>query len=230
MAAPYPPGRMICKKISRSKGIAKLSPEALALFCMILPHLDSYGKANGNPMYIKAEMVPLIPWLDLKAIIKCLAEIDANTNIHWFRGDDGTPYIHATHFGRYQKLRDDRLGNDSRPSFKGEVRDYSGTTPGVVPPKRSEVEVKDREGESTATPPAGGAALRAENHLTNSAGPAPAIDREEPMEQMQVKKIETHEINETNMGDYLAQELSTVPAPKLPSNCKAYEHGPRPAV
>lgn len=103
--------------------MAKLSPEAVALFCMILPHLDSYGKLNGDPRFIKAEVVPLIPWLTIQVIINCLVEIERNTNVRWFRGDDGTPYIHATHFGRYQKLRDDRLGRDDRPSFDGEVRE-----------------------------------------------------------------------------------------------------------
>ena len=123
MASPKPPGRMICKKISRSKGVAKLSPEAVGLFCMILPHLDSYGKLNGDPRFIKAEVVPLIPWLTIPVIINCLKEIDENTNVRWFQGDDSTCYIHATHFNRYQKLRDDRLGRDDRPSFNGEVRE-----------------------------------------------------------------------------------------------------------
>jgi hypothetical protein len=154
MANPYPKGRMICKKISRSKGIAKLSPEAAALFCLILPHLDSYGKSNGDPMYVKAEMVPLIPWLDVTAIEKCLAEIDTNTDVRWFQGEDSTWYIHAAKWDAHQKL--EKRGIDHLPSCQCRLDDYSTATRRPVGPElelEQEPQLEnEREGEAEAEP------------------------------------------------------------------------------
>ena len=148
MAAPRPQGRMIRKDISRSKGFAKLSPKAAALFCLILPHLDSYGKSNGDPGYIKAEMCPLIPWLTVPAIKRCLAEIDRATNICWFQGEDSTWYIHATKWDEHQSIEKGKRGVDRLPSHPSvKVGDYSATTPGVVALEvevEVEVEVKDK--------------------------------------------------------------------------------------
>jgi len=150
MSNPRPQGRMIRKDISRSKGFAKLSPKAAALFCLVLPHLDSFGKSNGDPGYVKAEMVPLIPWLTIPTVKKALAEIDRHTNLRWFKGMDGTLYLHALNFPDHQDIRKDRLGPDRLPSHPSvKVLDQSGSSPGVVPPEvevevEVEGEVKDK--------------------------------------------------------------------------------------
>jgi hypothetical protein len=117
-------GRMLNKSISNSKGIAKLNPKSLSLFALLIPHLNSHGKMNGNPYFIKGEVCPRIEWLDIKTIEKCLIEISKHTNIKWFEFEN-LQYIQSIKFFNYQKLRDDRKGADTLP-------DYSGTTPGLV--------------------------------------------------------------------------------------------------
>jgi len=98
MADPRTPGRMIRKDASNSKRLARLSPRALALFGMLIPHYDVYGKMNGDPMYIKSEVVPLIPWFSLGVIRKTLAEIDRETNVKWFQ-NEGRWYLHSLELG-----------------------------------------------------------------------------------------------------------------------------------
>jgi len=129
---------MIRRDVSNSKGLSRLSPRALALFLMLVPHYSSFGKMNGDPMFIKSEVVPLIPWLTLPAIRKALQEIDRETNVKWFEAE-GRRYLHSLKWDEHQDLRTDRRGRDLIPSYPGEVRDKSGSSPGVVPP---EVEVE----------------------------------------------------------------------------------------
>jgi hypothetical protein len=153
---------MIRKSISNSKGVASLSPKALSLFAMLIPHFSSYGKMNGDPMYIKAEVVPLIPWFTVSNIKTALDEISKHTSVKWFE-HDGRLYLHALSWFQHQDLRHDRLGGDHLPShpdanLKSEVRDYSRTTPGSVRPEvEVEVEVNEKKKEnlnlkSSATP------------------------------------------------------------------------------
>jgi len=129
---------MIRRDVSNSRGLARLSPRALALFLMLVPHYSAFGKMNGDPMFIKSEVVPLIPWFTLPAIRKALLEIDRETNVKWFEAE-GRRYLHSLKWEEHQDLRTDRRGRDLIPSYPGEVRDKSGSSPGVVPP---EVEVE----------------------------------------------------------------------------------------
>ncbi len=119
------PGRMIRKSIARSHGVAALSPKALSLFCLIIPHFNSHGKMNGSPFFIKGECCPLIAWLDISTIKKCLDEISKETSVKWFTVD-GVEYLHSLNWKRHQVLREDRLGDDLFPSFP----DKSRSTPG----------------------------------------------------------------------------------------------------
>ena len=124
-------GRMLRRDISKSDKLADLSKESLILFFMIIPHLNSFGKANGSPYFIKGEIVPKLKYFDVNKIESCLKEIDAKTNLKWFE-DGGLMYLHSVSWDEHQELREDRLGNDSLP-------DYSRTTPGVL-----HLEVKDK--------------------------------------------------------------------------------------
>lgn len=127
---------MIRRDIRKSHKIASLSPESLSLFCLIIPHLNAHGKMNGEPFFVKGEVCPLIPWLDVARIKKCLAEISEKTNLKWFE-DDGMWYVHSLNWSDHQDLREDRMGEDELP-------DYSGINPGVLRPE-VEVEVKKKE-------------------------------------------------------------------------------------
>jgi len=135
---------MVRKDVSNSKKLAALSPKTLALFLMLIPHFDNHGKMNGDPMYIKSEIVPFIPWLTILSIRKALTEIDRHTNVKWFQ-NEGRWYLHALSWREHQDLRADRLGADSLPSHPSvKVPDKSGRSPGVVP-HEVEVEVQGEE-------------------------------------------------------------------------------------
>jgi hypothetical protein len=128
---------MIRRDAANSKKLASLSPNALALFLMMIPHFNPHGKMNGDPMFIKSEVVPLIPWFTLPVIQAALAEIDAKTNVKLFE-HGGRWYLHSLSWPEHQKLREDRLGADHLPSYlptPGVVREESGSTPGRVPLK-----------------------------------------------------------------------------------------------
>ena len=78
--------------------------------------------------------------LYLPTIRKALREIDKETNVKWFEAG-GRWYLHSLKWDEHQDLRTDRRGRDLIPSYPGEVRDKSGSSPGVVPPE-VEVEVE----------------------------------------------------------------------------------------
>lgn len=157
MGSPKTKGRMINKEISDSKRFARLSPEAAVLFCMLIPHYNSYGKLNGDPGYIKGEVCPRVEYLTIKNIPKYLEEITKNTSVKWFEFN-GRHWIHSIKFlSDHQNLKVEKLGQDLLPT-------YSGLTPELVP---SEVEVEveveeevEEEGYSGlgpgVTPPSGG--------------------------------------------------------------------------
>lgn len=133
--------RMITREISKSKKLAELSPDALNLFCFLIPHFDSHGKMNGDPYFIKGEVCPRIIRFTIPKIEKCLKEISTKTNVKWFDIDD-LKYIHSVNFSEHQPgLRSDRMGEDRLPSY---MPDISGSSPGVVQPEQ-EVEVEQEE-------------------------------------------------------------------------------------
>ena len=133
MPDPRSRGRMIRRDASNSKKLAALSPKSLALFLMLIPHFDAHGKMNGDPMFIKSEVVPLVSWMTLPVIRRALADIHACTNVKWFESN-GRWWLHSLNWREHQDIRADRLGADSLPSYpSGELRDKSGTTPGEVP-------------------------------------------------------------------------------------------------
>lgn len=136
-------GRMIRKSISQSKGIAQLSPESISLFCMLIPHFNAHGKMNGDPYFIKGEVVPRIKWFTVEKIKKCLKEISQKTNVKWFI-HDGLWYIHSLNFKEHQELREERLGDDCLPSYPGLLRDYSMSSRNLSDIEVEE-EVEDKE-------------------------------------------------------------------------------------
>ena len=119
MASPKTEGRMIKKTISNSKRFSELTPNAAVLFCMLIPHFNSYGKMNGGPGYIKDEICPRIAYLDYESISRCLEEIDEKTNVKWFT-HDARRYLHSINFlSNHQNLDVNRMGKDSLPNYSG---------------------------------------------------------------------------------------------------------------
>lgn len=129
---------MIRKSISNSKGFASLSPEAAVLFCMLIPHLDSYGKINGGPGYIKDEVCPRVPYLTADKIKELLQEISDKTSVKWFEVD-GRWFIHSIKFLKnHQKLSTDKIGSDILPNYSGVTQELLALEVEV------EVEVEDK--------------------------------------------------------------------------------------
>lgn len=131
---------MLTQDISESHKIASLSKDSLILFFMIVPHLDSHGKINGEPHFIKGRIVPLLKYFTIDNIKVSLREISKKTNMKWFK-KDGLSYIHSLSFTKHQNLNPKKIGRDELPS-------YYGVNPELVSPEvevevEGEVEVKD---------------------------------------------------------------------------------------
>jgi hypothetical protein len=124
-------GRMINQDIALSSKVASLSPEALALFCLLIPHYNPHGKMLANPYSIKGSVCPLVEWLTVEKVEKCLVEISEKTNVKWWCDDRGLFYLHSLTWKEHQNLREDRLGPDHLPDYPGE----NTTTPGPLPDK-----------------------------------------------------------------------------------------------
>jgi hypothetical protein len=136
------PGRMINTDISRSKKIASLSPKAMSLFCLLIPHFNAHGKMLANVHLIKGLICPYIEWLTVDEIEPLLMEISDKTNVKYWTDDSGE-YLQSLNWIEHQQLRSDRLGKDFLPDYPEELPDYSRTTPGLLPPE-VEVEVKEK--------------------------------------------------------------------------------------
>lgn len=172
LADPRAPGRMIRKDASNSKRLARLSPRALSLFLMLVPHYSSFGKMNGDPMFLKSEVVPHIPWFTLPVIRKALKEIDQETNVKWFQSG-GRWYLHSLSWDEHQDLRTDRLGIDRLPSHpSAKVPEKSRTGPGEVRPEvEGEMQAeKEVETAGARIAPSGGASAPASHQTEPSNG------------------------------------------------------------
>jgi hypothetical protein len=100
---------------------------------------------NGEPAYIKGEIVPLFRQFNLENLEDFLAEIHDKTDTKWF-SLKGRRYLHQLNFDDHQTgLRKDRRGKDKLPNYStsGLKPDHSGTSPGLV---RHEVEVEGELG------------------------------------------------------------------------------------
>lgn len=122
-------GRMINQDISLSAKVASLSPEALALFCLLIPHFNGHGKMLANPYGIKGTVCSLVEWMPVEKVKECLEEISAKTNVKWWCDEKGLYYLHSLTWKEHQNLREDRLGPDYLPNFPGEGQDMSGILP-----------------------------------------------------------------------------------------------------
>ncbi|MFA5877543.1 MAG: hypothetical protein WC880_04245 [Candidatus Paceibacterota bacterium] len=114
------PGRMLRQAVSQSKKLAALSQDSLALFFLLIPHFNNHGKMAGNPFTVKGTVAPLIAWLDVPAIERCLSEISEKTNVKWFQYE-GLWYLQSLSWREHQELREDRLGKDHLPNYPGVI-------------------------------------------------------------------------------------------------------------
>jgi hypothetical protein len=125
-----------------SRAVASLSPEALGLFCLIIPQLNSYGKMDGNPYTIKGIVCRHIDWLSLEKIKECLIEINEKTNIKWWEDEEGHEWIHALSFRKHQPgLR--KYGEDVLPNYPGV--ELNGPARGRYPTEKLRREIYNRD-------------------------------------------------------------------------------------
>lgn len=112
--------RMIHSDISDSDKIASLSPDALSLFCLLIPHFNAHGKLHGDPNFVKGKVCPKIKWFTIRKITNCLKEISLKTNVKWFEYN-GLHYLHSLNWKEHQPgLR--KFGEDDLPSYGGIAR------------------------------------------------------------------------------------------------------------
>lgn len=130
MGNPRTEGRMIRRQISDSKQFAALSPEAAVLFVMIIPQLNSHGKLNGGPGFIKDEVCPRVSYLTVDNLPALLEEISEKTDIKWFCVEERY-YIQALKFDDHQKLDKTKVGKDLLPSYSGVSRELVQSKSGV---------------------------------------------------------------------------------------------------
>lgn len=139
-------GRMINTTIADSRGVAKLSPKALALFCLLIPHFNPHGKMHAGAGTIKELVCPHVDWLTPRTIPRLLTEISRSTSVKYFHDETGRPFLHSLNFtDKHQKLNKTRMGKDHFPDYPGD----SPTSHGVV---RSEGE-GEGEGEEEREEP-----------------------------------------------------------------------------
>lgn len=145
--ANYSDGRMLRKDISKSSKLDDLSKESIVLFLMLIPHYTSHGKMNGEPAFIKGEVVPRLKWFTIPLIEKCLKEINDKTNVKWFEFE-GLNYIHSLTWFDHQKLDKNKIGNDKLPSYSGVTPELGKVTPELLTHKvevKEEVEEEDKD-------------------------------------------------------------------------------------
>lgn len=122
-------GRMINVSISLSAKVGSLSPESLALFCLLIPHFNAHGKMQANPHLVKGLVCPLVDWLTPEKIETCLREISDKTNVKFWQDEKGIHYLQSLNWVEHQTLKNDRLGPDHLPSWSKFIH----ANPGVVP-------------------------------------------------------------------------------------------------
>lgn len=153
-------GRMLRKRISRSRKFSSLSKDAKILFCMLIPHYDPHGKMNGSPNFIKGEVVPYIDELTVPVIKKCLQEISNKTSVKWFE-HDGLFWLHSTNDQEHQNFNKERIRKDLLPSYEPtqeQIRSNSGVDQELLTHKEEE-EVEEEKETHTTQPAVAASAL-----------------------------------------------------------------------
>lgn len=136
-------GRMLKKRISRSKKFASLkSDRARMLYLMIYPHTDIRGRMESDPDLIKSQVVPRLS-LSERQIMEYLLDL-ASVGLILLWRNDGDLYLEITRFEDFQSLREDREApsviDDPTPE---QLQEYSCINPGELPFKgKDKVKVK----------------------------------------------------------------------------------------
>lgn len=124
-------GRMIDKRISKSKKIANLKNDrSRVLYFMMLPHLDQAGRIVGDPEEIKEDCCPKLKY-SIQKIAESIIDLANSGLLILYEDEEERPFIEYKKFECFQHgMRKDREAPSSIPSPQS-VRTNSGSTPAV---------------------------------------------------------------------------------------------------
>ncbi len=146
-----PDGRFLNKRVSYSEQLGRVSLAADLLFMKCIAHLDVAGRITGNPVLLKALVVPLRAEITAETIPGLISELESAC------GHEGDPLVRSYEvnaqavvefpgFARQQKgLKADREAASKLPALpptQDKVRSRSGVTrrkSGVGPESKSGV-------------------------------------------------------------------------------------------
>jgi len=108
-------GRMIKKRISRSKKLARLkSDTAKVLYFMIYPHADVKGRMEADAEIIKGMCIPYFNW-DIKKIHKNLKLLH-DIGLIILYNVNNEQCLQITRFADFQTLKEDREAKSTIPA------------------------------------------------------------------------------------------------------------------
>jgi len=124
-------GRMIKRRISKSKKLAMLKTDsARLLYFMMYPHTDIKGRLEADPQLIRGQIIPLFKW-SIKKIQTCLEDLYRVRLIILYQNKDEW-YLEFTRFGDFQVLRKDREADSEISPPPAELQRNSVVTPPEV--------------------------------------------------------------------------------------------------
>lgn len=123
-------GRMMDRRISKSKKLAKLKTDkARLLYHMIYPHTDSSGRYSGDPLDIQEDCVPRLKY-SVKKIVECLVDLH-DVELITLYAIKGIPYFQIERFLDFQTIRKDAVGKPTREAVSI-IPPYGKRTPALL--------------------------------------------------------------------------------------------------
>lgn len=107
-------GRIIDRKISTSKKVAKVSDKAALLYTWLISHTDDWGNMDGDASVIFAKVVPMRKGWSSDEVQEMLDELEEGRLILKYSADDEN-YVHILNFDNFQTFRSDRERKSEYP-------------------------------------------------------------------------------------------------------------------
>jgi len=99
-------------QISRSRSFAAVyreSPEAAALFLLLLPHADVYGVMDAHPAVVKGAACPLLP-MDADQVAEALQLLARHHEVVLYQDAEGTELLWIVAWSKWQETRWTHVG------------------------------------------------------------------------------------------------------------------------
>lgn len=104
---------MIAKNISTSRKVNRLPDRAALLYTWMIPHTDDYGHLEGDPLSIRAKVVPM-RLVSEQEVQQDLELMEQNELIRFYKVN-GEAYIEITNFDSFQTFKSDRPKSQEYP-------------------------------------------------------------------------------------------------------------------